>query len=216
MNKDVPAHICCTLETRSVQFWTAIGMERIAQEFFRDPVCRHGAGIADGDIGISRLEVQNAVGADHIKRRIGAQLSPKRQARHEPTAGESIRRSDAQRLSPSIFLDRVDRARKRCETIPDDREQACAFHCQRQRSGPSAKQRAPAVALQQTDLVTDGRWRDAKLGRSLLEAQVAGGGIEGAQFDERWQIVHAASVDENRSPTAEFFAFACRCDRRGE
>jgi hypothetical protein len=37
-----------------------------------------------------------------------------------------------------------------------------------------------------------------------------GGGVKRAELDERWQLLHASSVDEIGSSSAEFFAFALR------
>jgi hypothetical protein len=58
--------------------------------------------------------------------------------------------------------------------------------------------------------MADRGWRNAKLGRGFLEAQVPRRGVKGTQLDEGWQLVHRPSVDENGSPWAEFFAFALR------
>ena len=66
----------------------------------------------------------------------------------------------------------------------------------------------PAIALQQSDLMADRRRRHAELGRGLLEAQMPRRGVKGAQLDEGRQLLHAGSVDEIRSSSAEFFAFA--------
>ena len=56
--------------------------------------------------------------------------------------------------------------------------------------------------------MADRRGRHPEFGCSLPEAQVARRGIKGAQLDEGWQLMHGASVDENGSSSAEFFAFA--------
>src|SRR5260370_42450732 len=105
MNEDVSAKVSSTLQARGRQFTTADGPEGIAQEFFGDTICWQRAGIADGDVGIAGMEVQNAVGADHVERRIGAHPPPAGQAWHKPAAREGVCRRHAKRLLVPIALD---------------------------------------------------------------------------------------------------------------
>src|SRR6202048_4084996 len=98
MNEDVSVKVSGTLQARGKQFTTADGPEAIAQEFFGDTVCWQRAGIADGDVGIAGMEVQNAVGADHVERRIGAHLPPAGQAWHKPAAPTGGCRRSAKRV----------------------------------------------------------------------------------------------------------------------
>jgi len=56
--------------------------------------------------------------------------------------------------------------------------------------------------------MTDRRWGDAKVGGRVFEAQAPRSRFKGAQFDEGRQLLHAANVNENGSPSPEIFAFA--------
>ena len=134
--------------------------------------------------------------------------SATRQAGHEPAAGKRVRRRHPKRLLVVIPLDGGDRNGKRLEPAANGREEPRSGVRQRQRARPAAEQRAPAIAFQQSDLVADRCGRHAQLRRGLLETQMPGGGVKRAELDERWQLLHAFSVDEIGSSSAEFFAFA--------
>jgi hypothetical protein len=95
MNEDVSAKVGGTFQTGGKYFGAADGSERIAKKFLRDTVCWQYAGIADGDVSIAGMEVQNAVGADHLERRIGARLPPAGQAWDKPAARKGICRRHA-------------------------------------------------------------------------------------------------------------------------
>ena len=56
--------------------------------------------------------------------------------------------------------------------------------------------------------MADRRRRDSEFGRGFLETHVPRSSLEGAQFDEGRQLVHAANVGEKISSSTEFFAFA--------
>jgi hypothetical protein len=45
----------------------------------------------DGDVGVAGMQVQHAVGADHLERRIGALFPPAGQPRHKPAARKGAR-----------------------------------------------------------------------------------------------------------------------------
>src|ERR1700730_6551197 len=124
MNEDVSAKVSSTLQARGKQLTIADGPEGIAQELFSDTVCWQRAGIADGDVGIPGMEVQNAVGADHVERRIGTHLPPARQAWHQPATRKGVCRRHAKRLLVPIALDGGDSGSKRFEAVTDDRKEA--------------------------------------------------------------------------------------------
>src|ERR1700716_4641092 len=90
MNKNLSAKAGGALQAGGKQFRTADGPEGIAQEILGDTVRRQRPGIADGDVGIAGMEVQNAVGADHVERRIGARLPPAGQAWDKPAAPKGV------------------------------------------------------------------------------------------------------------------------------
>ena len=73
-----------------------------------------------------------------------------------------------------------------------------------------AKQRLPAVLLQQSNLMADrGRGNAELIGRAL-EAQTPRGGFESPQFAKRWQMPHGKIIDELNSSLPEFFDFASK------
>ena len=63
--------------------------------------------------------------------------------------------------------------------------------------------------LKRTDLMANGRWRHAKLGRGAREAQMSGGGLECAQSIQRYIRSHArAPIDANPPRSTAFPVFA--------
>jgi hypothetical protein len=124
MNEDLSAKAGSALQARVKQLRAAKGPERIAQEFLGDTVCRQCAGIADGDVGIAGMEVQNAVGTDHVERRIGAQFPPAGQAWDKPAARKGVCRRHAKRLRVTIALHGGESCDKRFETVADDWKEA--------------------------------------------------------------------------------------------
>jgi hypothetical protein len=50
--------------------------------------------VPDRDIGLAFEQVDHRVGADDLKRDFGVGLPPHRQARHQPSVGECVGRSD--------------------------------------------------------------------------------------------------------------------------
>jgi hypothetical protein len=124
MNKDVPAKVGSSCQARGKQFAIADRPERVTQEFFGYAVHWRRAGIADGDVGVAGMQVENVVGADHVERRIGTRLSPAGQAGHEPSARKCICGRNAKRLFVAIVPDGCDRNGKRFEAVANDREEA--------------------------------------------------------------------------------------------
>ena len=112
MNEDVATKIGSTLWSRSKQFRFADGPGGIAQEFLGYTVCRQPAGIPD-DVRIAGMEVQDTVGADHLDRRIRADLPPAGQTWHKPAARKGVCRRHAKGLLVSIALDGGDCGGKR-------------------------------------------------------------------------------------------------------
>src|SRR5215813_69794 len=186
----------------------ADGPECILQESFGVTVAWRRAGVADCDIGIAGPQVDDAVRPNHVEWRITTQLSPARQPRHQPSAGECVRRRHAQRLAIAMAPDRAESGGKCFEAVADHRKQTGARLRQRQWPRPAAEQRSPAILLQQSDLMAHRRRRDAELGGGLLETHVPRRRFERAQLDERRQPVHAANLDEKYSSSTEFFALA--------
>src|SRR4030088_3287098 len=190
MNKNLSAKAGGALQARGKQFRTADGPEEIPQEILGDTVRRQRPGIADGDVGIAGMEGQNAVGADHVERRIGARLPPAGQAWDKPAARKGVCRCDAKRLRIPIALHGGESGDKRFETVADDWKKADSGLGQRERPRPPTKQSPPAITLQLSDLMADRCWRDTEFGRRLLETQMPRSGVKGAQLDEGWQLVH--------------------------
>jgi len=69
------------------------------------------------------MQVEDAIGPDHVKRRIGTQLSPPRQAWHKPAACKGVGGRDPQRLLVAVALDYRDCRCKRFEPVTDDGKQ---------------------------------------------------------------------------------------------
>src|SRR5882762_9373007 len=208
MNEDLSAKAGGALQARGKQFRTADGPEGIAQEILGDTVCWQFAGIADGDVGVAGMEIQNAIGADHVERRIGARLPPVGQAWDKPAARKGVCRCHTKRLRIPIALHGGESCDKRFEAVADDWKQAGSGLGQRERPRPPTKQSAPAITLQLSYLMADRCWRHAEFGRGLLETRMPRRGIKGAQLDQGRQLVHPRIVDENDSPWAELFEFA--------
>src|SRR5262245_9885882 len=64
------------------------------------------------------------------------------------------------------------------------------------------------MALEQPDLVADGRRRHAELGGGALETELPRRGLEGAQFGQGWQLAHDVILDEFSSSVTELFDLA--------
>jgi hypothetical protein len=116
----VATKVGSTLQARTKQFRFADGPERIAQEFLGGTVCRQGTGIANGDVGIAGMQVQDAVGADHFEWRIGARLPPAGQAWHKPAARKGVCRRHAKVLPVPIALYGGESGDKRFEAVAND------------------------------------------------------------------------------------------------
>jgi hypothetical protein len=160
------------------------------------------------NIAVSGLQIEYAVCAYDLQRRVGMQLPPRGQAGHEPAAGKRVRRRHPKSLLVAIPLDGGNRNGKRLEPAANGREKPRSGIRQRQGARPAAEQGAPAIAFQQSDLMADRGRRHAQLRCGLLETQMPGGGVKRADLDEGWQLLHVPSVDEIGSSSAEFFAFA--------
>src|ERR1700730_8432144 len=98
MNEHVPPRVSCSLQTRGKQLGIADGPEAITQEFFGETVRWRRAGIADGHVSITGMQVEDTVGADYVERGIRTQLFPARQPRDKPTARQSGCRRGRERL----------------------------------------------------------------------------------------------------------------------
>src|ERR1700722_14205141 len=70
------------------------------------------------------MEVQNAVGTDHLKRRIGAHLPPSGQAWDEPAARKGVCRRHAKRLRIPVALHGGESCDKCFEAVADDWKEA--------------------------------------------------------------------------------------------
>src|ERR1700736_5718075 len=136
MNEDLSAKAGGALQARGKQFRTADGPEGIAQEFLGNTVCRQRPGIADGDVGIAGMEVQHAVGADHVERRIGAHLPPAGQAWHKPAARKGVWRRHAKRLRVPIAPYGGESDDKRFEALAAKRYRTAAVRAERPAFGP--------------------------------------------------------------------------------
>src|SRR4051812_42982742 len=101
--------------TRRKKPRTADRPEGVAQELLGNAVSRHHAAgrIANGDIAVSRSQIENAIRPDDVEWRFRMQLCPSGQSRHQPMTGKSVRRCHAERLQVAITLDRGNSNRKR-------------------------------------------------------------------------------------------------------
>src|SRR5215468_9065386 len=124
------------------------------------------------------------------------QLSPGRQTRNEPATGKGVGRCHPEGLLVAVSLHGGDRVGKRLKPVADRREESCSGVGERKRPWSAAEQSAATILLKQPDLVADRGWRHAEFCRGLLETQMAGGSIKGAELDEGRQLVHPGSLDE--------------------
>jgi hypothetical protein len=142
-----------------------------------------------------RLLLGAAAGVDGRHRRGDAQLDVRValgesvQPRHQPAGGEQGRRADRQRSQAGEAAAALDSGRERLECLLHLGHHCLAGVGELQRPGQPAKQLDPQLVLQRLHHVADGRRGDVQLRRRLLEAQVAGGGLEGAKRVQRWQAV---------------------------
>jgi hypothetical protein len=74
------------------------------------------------------------------------------------------------RLSIALTPDGDESGSEGLKTVADDWEQSGTCLGQGQRPRPSPEESASTIELQQSDLMTDRGWRDAKLRRRVLEA----------------------------------------------
>src|SRR5882757_4805889 len=101
----------------------ADGPEAVGEQFFSDAVPGRltVGGIANGNVGIAGLQIDNTVSPDDFKRRVAMLSAPSRQAWHEPPARKCIRRRHAEGLFVTIAPDRRDRSGEGLKPIADDR-----------------------------------------------------------------------------------------------
>ena len=90
-----------------------------------------------------------------------------------------------------FMLDGSNRCRERLESTADSGKQSRSCIGQGQRAGSAAEQSASAIVLQQPDLMADGGGCDAQLLGGFLEAEMPRSGVERAQRDQGWQLLHA-------------------------
>src|ERR1700722_4536270 len=148
MNEDLSAKTGGAPQARGKQSGTADGPKGIAQKLLGETVRRQCAGIADGDVGIASMQVQHAVGADHLERRIRAHLPPAGQAWDEPAARKGVCRRHAKRLRVPIALHGGESCDKRFEAFADDWKESGSGLGPRERPWPPTKMKPPAKALQ--------------------------------------------------------------------
>jgi hypothetical protein len=210
MNKNLSPQPRSSLQASAAaqQVRTADGPETIAQQVLGSPICGGYAGVADRDIGLPSIQIENAISADDLKRRSGTYLCPTRKAWHQPPARKGIRCGYPERSIVAVLSDGSHSGSKRFETFANGREQIGSGLSQGNWPRLSAKKFAATVAFEQSDLMTDRRRGHPKFIRSLFEAQMPRGGFKRAKFDERWKLSHTPSVDEIYSSAPEIFKIA--------
>src|SRR5260221_12352483 len=127
MNKAVPPEIGNSPwpPSRGKELRIADGPEGVSEEFFSDAIPGRFAvrSIANSNVGIAGLQVDNTVGTDDLKRCIAVLATPLSQAWHQPPARQCIRRRHAKNLLVAIAPGRRDRSCAGFKPIADDREQ---------------------------------------------------------------------------------------------
>src|SRR5262245_42644716 len=116
MNEDVLLKIGSALQLTigGKQVGTADRPEGVAHEFFGDVLFWYSppGGISDRHIGVSCVEVEDAIGPDDVEWRVETQLSPTWQTWHKPSARKGICSRHPKRLSIASAPDRAESSRK--------------------------------------------------------------------------------------------------------
>ena len=183
------------------QFRAAHRKECVAENLLRGEVRRHPARVTDRHIGIAGAQVQYCVSPDDLQRDRRLRFPPPRQTRDQPSAGKGIRACHPQRALADARRSRCNCGGEGVEAVPKHRKQSLARARERKRPGAPPEHGLSADVLKQSDLVADRRRRHAELGRGLLEAQMPGGGFEGAEEAKRRELSDPFSLDEFNSPS---------------
>src|SRR5690606_9385511 len=115
-------------------------------------------------------------------------------ARQQPADREGPHRADGQHLPTAAALEAFERIGDPVKRALQHRQERFAFARQHQPARQPREERYVELGLKALDLMADGRLGDAQLDGGLREAQMARGGLEGAQGIQR----HVAA--DHRSP----------------
>jgi len=147
-------------------------------------------GVPDRDICVAGVKVEDSVRADYFEGDTGVLFSPSWKTGHQPAAGKSVRRRDAQGRVFAVRSYRGEGGTKRLETIANNREKQRSGLGKLEWAGVAAEEAASTITLEQSNLMADRRRRDAQFGRGLLKAHMAPRCFKGAQLDEGRQLLH--------------------------
>ena len=171
----------------SQQCWMTNRPERIAEEFLSRETRWCPPLVADRQVGLASLEVDQSLCTVNFKRHFGVRLPPQRQARNEPALREHTYRGQPQclrQLRPTA--NPRDRVIEPVEAFFEYWVEIRSGFRQRQRAGTSSEQRLAPAMLELANLMADRRRRHPEFLGRRLEAQMPRSGFEGTQLG-KWR-----------------------------
>ena len=146
--------------------------------------------VADRHIHAIGREIRQTTRGGDVELDIGMPRAEAAEPRHQPGGGERRRRTDRQHAGIRQCPQPTRRLADLAECVADRREIVLACLGQHQRAVAAAEQLCAQPLLQSAHQLAHRARRHRQFGRRLLHAEMAGGGLEGAQGVEGRQTGH--------------------------
>ncbi len=170
------------------QAWTAHGHRHLVHQPV-DAHARIAAGaVAHRDVDPLAGQIHQTHGGVQAHVVAGVRLAETVEPGHQPFGAEGGRHADRERPALVARAQRVHGRGEALEALAKTRQTGLSRIGESQRAVGALEQRQPQVGLQALDLMADRRGRHVQLLGGARDAQVAGGGLEGAERVQRWQI----------------------------